>query len=68
MDKHNMNNTAKVVKQRPFLRPDKGDFTPDKSFGKQLTQNTPLHIQVPYDEEEDIIEQTFGIGEDQRNN
>ena len=28
--------------------------------------NTPLQLQVRYDDEEDIIEQTFGIGDDQQ--
>ena len=64
-----LNNKAKVIKQRPFLRTtaDNKDFSPDRT-GKQITQGTPLHIKAPYDEEEDIIEQTFGIGDDQRNN
>jgi len=31
-------------------------------------KNNSLKLQLPYDEEEDVIEQTFGVGDDQRNN
>lgn len=37
---------------------------------KNLSAKNPsLKLQMPYDDdEEDVIEQTFGVGDDQRNN
>ena len=33
-----------------------------------MTPHTQLRLQIPFDEEEDIIEQTFGMDADKRNN
>ena len=39
-----LDNTAKVIKQRPFLRATSGpeEFTPERPAAKQVTMTTPL--------------------------